>query len=333
MTDRVYPAIRIDHFHVAAQAIEAELKKVIVGQQALIHDLLVTLLAGGNALMEGVPGLGKTLLVRTLAQAIDCSFNRIQFTPDLMPADIIGTMIITESPEGRRGFRFERGPVFANLVLADEINRAAPRTQSALLEAMQEQHVTVAGETYRLPQPFFILATQNPIEMEGTYPLPEAQMDRFFYKIDVPSPAEDELVEIARRTTGVQPPRSQVVLEGSMLIAMQDLAREVPVEERVYRYAARLVGATHPDDPRAPDLVRRHLRMGVSPRGIQALIKAAKVEALLDRRKAVAIADIRRVSHPALRHRLLLSYQAQAEGVSPDALLDEVLQSVPVPDA
>jgi MoxR-like ATPase len=281
--------------------------------------------------MEGVPGLGKTMLIRTLAQAIDCSFNRIQFTPDLMPADIVGTMIITEGPDGRRGFRFERGPVFANLVLADEINRAAPRTQSALLESMQEQHVTVAGETYTLPRPFFVLATQNPIEMEGTYPLPEAQLDRFFYKIDVPSPNEDDLVEIARRTTGREMPQVRVVAEGSTLLAMQELAREVPVEERVYRYAARLVGATHLDAERAPASVRRNLRVGVSPRGIQTLIKAAKVEALLDRRKAVAIDDIRNVIHPALRHRLFLTFEAQAEAVSPDAILDEVLKAVPVP--
>jgi MoxR-like ATPase len=333
MARLIYPSSRIEQFQETAQAILAELEKVMVGQTALIHDLLVTLLAGGNALMEGVPGLGKTMLVRTLSQAIAGSFSRIQFTPDLMPADIVGTMIITESPDGRRGFRFERGPVFANLVLADEINRAAPRTQSALLESMQEQHVTVAGETYPLPQPFFVLATQNPIEMEGTYPLPEAQLDRFFYKIDVPSPNEDDLVEIARRTTGRDLPAVREVADAPALIAMQELAREVPVEERVYRYAARLVGATHPGGSRAPALIERTLRVGVSPRGIQALVKAAKVEALLDHRKAVAIDDIRRVVHPALRHRLFLTFEAQAGAVSPDALLDEVLKAVPVPPA
>src|SRR3990170_4474646 len=200
------PSITIEQFHATTKAIQAQLERIIVGQRDLIHDLMVTLLAGGNALLEGVPGLGKTLLIRTLAEIVDCSFNRVQFTPDLMPADIIGTMIITETMEGRRGFRFERGPIFANLVLADEINRAAPRTQSALLEAMQEQHVTVAGESHPLPEPFFVLATQNPLEMEGTYPLPEAQLDRFLYKIDVPYPSEDELVEIARLTTGVELP-------------------------------------------------------------------------------------------------------------------------------
>lgn len=331
MNEVVSTAARIEQFHLVARAIQGELRKVIVGQSALIHDLLVALLAGGNVLMEGVPGLGKTLLIRTLAQTLDCSFNRIQFTPDLMPSDIVGTMIITETLEGRRGFRFESGPVFANLVLADEINRAAPRTQSALLEAMQEQRVTVAGETHPLPQPFFVLATQNPVEMEGTYPLPEAQLDRFFYKIEVPSPSEDELVEIARRTTGNQLPQVRVVANGALLQAMQTLARDVPVEERIFRYAARLVSLTHPEEYAAPGAVRRHLRVGVSPRGVQTLIRAARVEALLDNRKAVSTKDIRRVLYPALRHRMILNFEAQAEGIPPDSILDEVVQIVPVP--
>jgi MoxR-like ATPase len=331
MDEVITTPLRIERFHATAEAILTELKKVIVGQEELVHEMLVTLLAGGNALMEGVPGLGKTLLVRTLSQAIHCSFSRVQFTPDLMPADIVGTMIITEGPDGRRGFRFERGPVFANLVLADEINRAAPRTQSALLEAMQEQRVTVAGETYELPQPFFVLATQNPIEMEGTYPLPEAQLDRFFYKIEVPSPDEDELIEIARRTTGRITHGVEVVTSGEQLLEMQNLAREVPIEERVFRYAARLIGATQPLDDNAPSGVRRHLRVGVSPRGIQALVKAAKVEALLDNRKAVSLEDIRKVVYPALRHRLIFTFEAQADGIPPDSILDEVLGSVPVP--
>jgi len=331
MEDLVQPILRVRQFQTTAFAILKELRKVMVGQDQLIHDLLVTLLGGGNALMEGVPGLGKTILVRTLSRVLACSFSRIQFTPDLMPADITGTMIITEFPDGRRGFRFERGPVFANLLLADEINRAAPRTQSALLEAMQEQHVTVAGETYPLPRPFFVLATQNPIELEGTYPLPEAQLDRFFYKIIVPSPKEEDLVEIARRTTGSELPDIQTVADAAMLANMQELVREVPVEERVYRYAARLVGTTHPDQENALALIRRSLRVGVSPRGMQALIIAAKVEALLDNRKAVAIDDIRQVAHPALRHRLFMSFEAQADGISPDRILDEVIRSVPVP--
>jgi len=329
---QIAASISVDEFRRSSALILRELQKIMVGQRALMHDVLVTLLSGGNALMEGVPGLGKTLLIRTLSDVLNLTFNRIQFTPDLMPSDIVGTMIITETSTGRRGFRFEGGPVFANLILADEINRAAPRTQSALLEAMQEGRVTVAGQTHPLPQPFFVLATQNPIEMEGTYPLPEAQMDRFLYKIEVPSPNEDDLVEIARRTTGVNMPEVSRVVDGEGLIAMQALASQVPVDDRVYRYAARLVGATHPQDPRAPEMVRRNLRLGVSPRGIQALIKAGKVEALIDNRKAVAIDDVRRVLYPAMRHRMIMSFEAQAEGIDPDAILKQVLDSVPVPE-
>ncbi|GAB4578754.1 MAG: MoxR family ATPase [Anaerolineales bacterium] len=324
--------LTLDQFHTTAQAILRELGKVIVGQEALIHDLLVTLLAGGNALLEGVPGLGKTLLIRTLAEVLDCTFSRVQFTPDLMPADIVGTMIITVNEGGQRGFRFERGPIFANLVLADEINRAAPRTQSALLEAMQEGRATVAGETHHLPQPFFVLATQNPIEMEGTYPLPEAQLDRFLYKIDVPYPDESQLIEIARRTTGATLPTPERVTDGSTLLTMRGLAREVPVADEVYRYAARIVGATHPASSHAPDTVKRNLRVGASPRGVQALILAGKVEALLDNRKAVAIDDLRRVARPALRHRLILNFEAQAEGVLPDTIVGEILEKVKADD-
>ena len=322
--------MEIQTFHDTAENMLSELRRVIVGQEALTHDLMVTLLAGGNALLEGVPGLGKTLLVRTLADILDCSFNRVQFTPDLMPADIVGTMIITVGEGGMRGFRFESGPIFANLVLADEINRAAPRTQSALLEAMQEGRATVAGETHQLPQPFFVLATQNPIEMEGTYPLPEAQLDRFMYKIDVPYPTEAELIEIARRTTGAQVPQAEKVANGQTLIGMQQLARQVPVAEEVFAYAARLVGATHPGKDNAPESVQRNLRVGASPRGIQSMIWAGKVEALLDDRKAVAIDDIRRVAYPALRHRLILNFEAQAEGIHPDSIVREILETTDV---
>jgi MoxR-like ATPase len=332
MSENSIASIELDDFHVKAKGIIQELKKVMVGQESLIHDLMVTLCAGGNALLEGVPGLGKTMLIRTLSNVVDCSFNRIQFTPDLMPADIVGTMIITETAEGRRGFSFERGPIFAHLILADEINRATPRTQSALLEAMQEQMVTVAGKSYQLPQPFFVLATQNPIEMEGTYPLPEAQLDRFLYKIYVPYPEEDELIEIARRTTGRTQPVVNKVTSGDTLIAMQTLVRQVPVEERVYRYAARIVGATHPYNEKAPTGIKKNLRVGASPRGIQALVRAGKVEALLNNRKAVAIDDIRKVVYPSLRHRLILNFEAQAEGVSADAILDEVVNAVQVPN-
>ncbi len=325
-------SVNVEQFRQAAGVIETQLAKIIVGQQALLHDLLVTLLAGGNALLEGIPGLGKTMLIRALAQVLDCSFNRIQFTPDLMPADIIGSMIITETEDGKRGFRFVKGPIFANLVLADEINRAAPRTQSALLEAMQEQSVTVSGETYSLPRPFFVLATQNPIEMEGTYPLPEAQIDRFLYKLHVPYPSEDELIEIAKRTTGPNLPGVDTVINSSVLVSMQHLARQVPVANGVYRYAARIVGATHPQAEGAIDSVRRNLRIGASPRGLQALVWGGKVEALLDNRKAVSIDDIRKVVYPALRHRLILNFEAQAEGIDPDAILDEIIKHVAVPE-
>ena len=331
MDQTVNQAITLDEFYDAVSKIQIELEKIMVGQKSLIHDLIVTLLAGGNALLEGVPGLGKTILVRTLSYTVDCSFNRIQFTPDLMPADITGTLIITELSDGQRGFRFEKGPIFANIVLADEINRAAPRTQSALLESMQEKQVTVSGQTYSLPAPFFVLATQNPIEMEGTYPLPEAQLDRFLYKIEIPYPEEMELVEIARRTTSSTNSSVEKVVDGNILSMMQQLVRQVPVEDRVYEYAARLVSATHPSSKRATDSVRRHLRVGASPRGIQSMIMSAKVESLLDRRKAVSIDDIRKVVFPALRHRLILVFKAQAEGVAADSVIADILKSVPVP--
>jgi MoxR-like ATPase len=323
-------SISVEQYRKAAISIEQQLSKVIVGQHRLVHDLLVTLLAGGNGLLEGVPGLGKTVLVKTLADVLACSFSRVQFTPDLMPADIIGTTVLLTSDQGERSFRFESGPVFANMVLADEINRAAPRTQSALLEAMQEGNVTVAGTTYELPKPFFVLATQNPIEMEGTYPLPEAQLDRFLYKLQVPYPNEDELIEIARRTTGPALPEVERVASAPMLIAMQTLSRQVPIADQVYRYIARVVNATRPETDEAIDSVRRHLRVGASPRGVQAIVWGAKVEALLDNRKAVAIEDVRKVVFPALRHRILLNFEAQAEGVDPDEILREVIKSVPV---
>ncbi|RMF45780.1 MAG: MoxR family ATPase [Anaerolineae bacterium] len=311
-----------------ATRIENEVGKVIVGQRMLIRQTLITLLAGGNVLLEGVPGLGKTLLVRTLAQVLKCSFSRIQFTPDLMPADIVGTNIIAEE-NGQRVFRFEAGPVFANLVLADEINRATPKTQSALLEAMQEHSVTVARQTRPLPQPFFVMATQNPIEMEGTYPLPEAQLDRFFFKIEVPYPSVDELVEIANRTTGEQMPQASAVADAQDLLRMQHLARSVPIASHVTAYAARLVRATHPQEADAPDIVRRYVRYGASPRGMQALILAGKITALLDGRYNVALDDIHSAVLPALRHRLVLNFEARAEGVTTDQVLEAMLQAVP----
>ena len=320
--------ITADEFCAAATAIEQQVNRVIVGQQQLVRQTLVTLLAGGNALLEGVPGLGKTMLVRTLADAVDCAFSRIQFTPDLMPADIVGTNLIVEDEDGRRQFQFEPGPIFANLVLADEINRATPKTQSAMLEAMQERSVTVAKATRRLPRPFFVLATQNPLEMEGTYPLPEAQLDRFFYKVDVPFPTVDELVEIADRTTGTATPQAEPVASGDTIAAMQELARGVPIARHVTEYAARLLKATHPDEEGAPGAVGQYVRYGASPRGMQAMILAGKILALLDGRYNVAYDDLRQAARPALRHRLILNFDAQAEGVAADTVIDAILAEV-----
>ncbi len=322
------PLLSPEAFRETAAAIETQVQRVIAGQEALVRLTLITLLAGGNALLEGLPGLGKTLLVRTLAEAVDCAFSRIQFTPDLMPADIVGTNLIAEDEDGRRRFRFEPGPIFANLVLADEINRATPKTQSAMLEAMQERSVSVARATHPLPRPFFVLATQNPIEMEGTYPLPEAQLDRFFFKIDVPYPEVDTLVEIANRTTGAESPHASPVADGDTLLAMQTLARSVPIASHVTEYAARLVRATHPQDANAPEAVRRYVRYGASPRGMQALILAGKITALLQGRFNVALEDLQAAARPALRHRLVLTFEAQAEGVSPDAVVTEVLRAL-----
>ena len=317
-----------EEFYQTAIDIEHQVGRVIVGQKELIRQVLITMLAGGNALLEGVPGLGKTMLVRTLAQAIDCTFSRIQFTPDLMPADIIGTNLIVEDENGRRQFQFEPGPIFANLVLADEINRATPKTQSAMLEAMQEHSVTVAKATRQLSDPFFVLATQNPLEMEGTYPLPEAQLDRFFFKINVPFPTTDELIEIAKRTTGAQNPQAVAVTHESAIVAMQALARDVPIASHVSDYAAHLLTATHPNSSNSPDIVRGYVRYGASPRGIQALILAGKIMALFDSRYNVAFDDLRWAALPALRHRLILNFEAQAEGISTDTVINQLLAEV-----
>ncbi|MFN8477680.1 MAG: MoxR family ATPase [Kouleothrix sp.] len=327
-TPAATPRFGPEEFRQRAAMIEAEIGQVIVGQRDLIRQTLIVLLAGGNALLEGVPGLAKTTLVRTLADVLDCSFNRIQFTPDLMPADIIGTTLISEDDSGRKAFRFEPGPIFANLVLADEINRATPKTQSALLEAMQEHTVTVAKTIHRLSDPFFVLATQNPLEMEGTYPLPEAQLDRFFFKVLVPFPSTAELVEIANRTTSERAPQTRKIANGPLVIAMQQLARSVPIASHVLAYAARLITATHPNAQDAPAPTRQYVRYGASPRGMQALILAGKIMALLDGRFNVAFADLKLAALPALRHRLILNFEAQAEGVDPDDVIRQLIETV-----
>jgi MoxR-like ATPase len=315
-----------------AAAIEAEVGKVIVGQQALVRAVVVCLLAEGHALLEGVPGLGKTMLLKTLSEAVDLPFSRIQFTPDLMPADIVGTQVLEQTDaEGSREFRFRQGPVFASLVLADEINRATPKTQSALLEAMQERRVTVAGSTRDLPRPFLVMATQNPLEMEGTYPLPEAQLDRFLLKVHVPFPSADDLVEVIGRTTGTDVATVKPVADVPTLQAMGELTRAVPVPSHLVRHAVDLVVASHPESDTAPEAVRRYVRFGASPRGAQALILAAKVMALLDGRPSVSTDDIRGVAHGALRHRLVLGYEAVADGMSADSLVDTVLDQVESP--
>jgi MoxR-like ATPase len=316
-------------FRERAVAIEQEIGKVIVGQRNLIHQVLVALIAGGNVLLEGVPGLGKTRLVRTLADVIDCEFSRIQFTPDLMPADIIGTNILNEDEHGRRSFEFQPGPVFANLLLADEINRATPKTQSALLESMQEGTVSIARTVYELPKPFFVLATQNPLEMEGTYPLPEAQLDRFFFKLEVGFPTAAELIAISDRTTSGADPVVGRVADAHDIVAMQHLARQTPIATHVTAYAVRILRATHPSSPEAVNIVKRYVRYGGSPRALQAMILAGKIMALLDGRYNVAFRDIRTAALPALRHRLILNFDGEAEGISPDAIVAGVLEETP----
>jgi MoxR-like ATPase len=329
MTDQVInEELSIDDFHSAATAIVREVGKVIVGQDDVIRHVLICVVAGGHALLEGVPGLGKTTLIRVLANVLDLRFSRIQFTPDLMPADVTGTNIMEEDADGRRAFRFQAGPVFANLVLADEINRATPKTQSALLEAMQEKTVTVANTTYRLDLPFFVLATQNPLEMEGTYPLPEAQLDRFLFKINVEFPTATELVTILDRTTGTDIGQVEHVADGQTILAMGNLVRKVPIASHVNDFVARLTIATHPDSEAAPEMVRRYVRYGSSPRGGQALILGAKINALLSGRYNVSFDDVRAVAPAAFRHRLLLNFEGQAEGITTDKVIAELLSKI-----
>lgn len=321
-------SLSVDKFKEYSAAIESEVGKVIVGQTDVIRLVLTSILAGGHMLLEGVPGLGKTMLIRTLGDVLELEFSRIQFTPDLMPADIVGTEILIDQ-DGQREFRFKPGPVFANLVLADEINRATPKTQSALLEAMQEHSVTVAEQTYRLVEPFFVMATQNPLEMEGTYPLPEAQLDRFLFKINISYPSAGELVEILNRTTGGDGSSASSVLSGDDVLAMRKLVRAVPIASHVSDYAARLVVASHPGSKKAPILVNKYIRYGSSPRGAQALVLGAKVTALFNDRFNVSFEDVHAVAHAALRHRLLLNFEALAEGLNPDRVIEALLESVP----
>ncbi len=305
-----------------------EIGKVIVGNRDIIEGALICLFGGGHALLEGVPGLGKTLLVRTMSEAMDLQFSRVQFTPDLMPADILGTNVIEQTDDGRRVFRFEQGPIFANIVLADEINRATPKTQSALLEAMQEQRVTAGGTTYTLDKPFVVLATQNPLEMEGTYPLPEAQLDRFMLKITVEYPSREELTEVLIRTTDHEDPHPEKVINADVINEMKQLTREVPIASTVRDYAVRCVMATHPGGDFATAMTNQFVRYGSSPRGAQALILSGKIRALLDGRFNVSFDDIRQSLKTALRHRLILNFEGEAEGMTTDMIIDDLANSL-----
>jgi MoxR-like ATPase len=302
-----------------------EISRYIVGQEEIIEGVITCLIANGHALLEGVPGLGKTMLVRTLSEALDLNFSRIQFTPDLMPADIVGTNILVEDDAGRRAFQFQKGPVFANIVLADEINRATPKTQSAMLEAMQEHSVTVAGEVRKLIEPFLVLATQNPLEMEGTYPLPEAQLDRFLFKLMVKYPSLDDLSTIIDRTTASEEVQVSKVTDSQTILEMRKLSREVAVADHVKEFALKTVLATHPDSEHATDMTKRFVRYGSSPRGAQGLILTGKVNALLDGRYNVSFDDIKKSALPTLRHRIILNFEGEAEGVSTDAIVEDIV--------
>lgn len=319
---------RVDQFASKFQSIRQQLERVVVGQSQLLDQVLLALVAGGNVLLEGVPGLGKTLLVKTLGQVLDLTFARCQFTPDLMPSDILGTQILETASDGTRHFRFQPGPVFAHLLLADEINRATPKTQSALLEAMQERQVTVAGQGHSLPEPFFVLATQNPIDMEGTYPLPEAQVDRFLFKLIVGFPGPEDLAEILDLTTGLRPPQAERVCAADDLREMQTLARDVTVAPEIRRTIARLVRSTHPELPESGEAVKKYVRYGSSPRGGQSILLAAKARALSQARLNVALEDIQSVALDCLRHRILPSFEGEAEGVLSETILKPLIEGL-----
>jgi MoxR-like ATPase len=321
-----------DKMNAGRQQIVTELKKLIIGQDEVVNFVLLTLFVGGNSLIVGVPGLAKTLLIATLAKVVDLKFTRIQFTPDLMPSDITGTDIIQEdTATGRRQMVFAPGPIFSNIVLADEINRTPPKTQSALLEAMQEHRVTIQGRTYKLEEPFYVFATQNPIELEGTYPLPEAQLDRFMYHIIIEHPPYDEEIEVVRTTTAIQDPKLERPVSGEDLIAFQKLVRRVPVSEPVMRHALDIVRATRPKGPTSADFVNKWIAFGASVRAAQYLVLGGKARALTSGRYHVSFDDIRALAHPVLRHRIITNFHAQSEGVTTDLITDRVLEMVPMP--
>jgi MoxR-like ATPase len=326
------PEERVAQFRQDFQRIRDEIGKVIVGQEEIVDGAIICLVANGHALLEGIPGLGKTLLVRTLADTVGLKFSRIQFTPDLMPADIVGTNVLVEGQSGAKEFQFQHGPVFANVILADEINRATPKTQSAMLEAMQERSVTVAGVIRQLEAPFLVLATQNPLEMEGTYPLPEAQLDRFLLKLLVKFPSIEELSQIVDRTTGSSESHAEEIIDAATIFEMRELARETLVADHVKEYALKTTLATHPSSEWATKMTNQYIRYGASPRGAQALILASKVCALLDGRFNVSFEDIKKVAKPALRHRIILNFEGEAEGISTDSIIDDILEKVQTAD-
>jgi len=323
------PDLSPDQFRDAFHRVEAAVHTVVVGMDEVVRGCLMGVVAGGNVLLEGVPGLGKTLLVKSIGDALSLSFSRIQFTPDLMPADITGTKLVVEDEHGGKRFQLHKGPVFHNVVLADEVNRATPKTQSAMLEAMQERQVTILGETLALPKPFFVVATQNPLEMDGTYPLPEAQLDRFFFKLQVQFPSLEDLRTILARTTESETPKVEPACDGPTLLAMGKLARDVMVKQAVTDYAIRLVLATHPEIDGAPAITQQYVRYGASPRGAQSLLLAAKIRALLEGRVNASHDDVAAIARPALRHRIILNFEGEAEGIPPDHVVDKVLAAVP----